>query len=316
MTNSLAECCLLGNAHSMTRTRLNERQLDCFHATVTAGSVRKAAERLNVEPSVVSRHLQQLQAQLGLVLFERRGRGVAPTAAAQLLLSFCHDRRAREDALLAQLAAFGGTLHGRLHIVSAEGFMDNLVRWVLGEFAERHRQLQVTLEQLNAQDVVQAVATGAADCGVAYCVPSDPAAEVVQSRRLPVLAVMRPDHPCASLPEPLSLAEASCYPLAMMTTGFGLNQIVRRAALADHIQLQPVLATNSLASLRHFVLSGLGITFMSGLSIGPGLVGRRTNSRLLNTADVRVLARTDRTRTPAVNELLLFLQEKSAAWET
>lgn len=46
--------------------------------------------------------------------------------------------------------------------------------------------------------------------------------------------------------------------------------------------LRPVLAANSLASLRHFVESGLGIAFMSGLSIGQGLVGRRTANTILN----------------------------------
>lgn len=294
--------------------RLNERQLVCFHETITAGSVRKAAERLNTEPSVVSRHLQQLQAHLGVVLLERRGRGVVPTAAAQLLLSFCQDRRTQEEELLSKLSGFGGALHGRIHIVSGEGFMDDLVRWVLGEFATRHRQLEVTLEQLNAHEVMQAVATGAADCGVVYSITSDPALEVVQARPLPVLAIMRADHPCAAAPEPLSLPETTRYPLAMMTEGFGLSQIVRRAALADGLRLHPVLATNSVASLRHFVASGLGITFMSGRSMGPGLVGRRTTNALLNAADVRVLARTDRARTPAVTELLLFLQEKSAEW--
>ncbi len=315
MTDLLDFCGFLSNGSKMARPRLNDRQLECFHETVTVGSVRKAAERLNVEPSVVSRHLQQLQAQLGLPLLERRGRGVAPTAAAHLLLRFCQDRRAREDELLAQLAGFGGALYGRIHIVSAEGFMDDLVRWVLGEFSERHTQLQVTLEQLNAHDVVQTVATGGAECGVAYCVPPDPAVEVAQLRQLPVLAVMRPDHPCAALPEPLVLADVARHPLAMMTAGFGLNQIVRRAALAEGVQLQPILATNSLASLRHFVQSGLGVSFMSRLAAGPGLLGRRTASRILNAADVRLLVRAGRDLSPALVELLQFLRAKSAAWE-
>lgn len=298
----------------MGRARLNDRQLECFTETVTAGSVRKAAERLNVEPSAVSRHLQQLQAQLGLPLLQRRGRGVVPTAAAHMLLSFCQDRRTREDDLLAQLAEFGGALHGRIHIVSAEGFMDDLVRWILGEFSAQHRQLEVTLEQLNARDVVQAVATDAASCGVAYCVASDPAVDVVQSRRLPVVAVMRADHPCAALPEPVALVDIARHPMAMMTAGFGLHGIVRRAASAEGVRLQPILATNSLASLRHFVLSGLGVSFMSRLAAGPSLIVRRTTSHILEAADVRLLVRAGRDLSPATTELLRFLCMKSTAW--
>ena len=126
---------------------------------------------------------------------------------------------------------------------------------------------------------------------------------------------MRPAHPCAALPEPMTLADVARHPLAMMTAGFGLNQIVRRAALAEGVRLQPILATNSLVSLRHFVLSGLGVPFMSGLAAGPGLLGRRTASRILNAADVRLLVRAGRDLSPALVELLRFLRAKSAAWE-
>lgn len=45
MTDSLDFCCFPGNSPGMARPRLNGRQLESFYETVTAGSVRAAAER-------------------------------------------------------------------------------------------------------------------------------------------------------------------------------------------------------------------------------------------------------------------------------
>lgn len=78
----------------------------------------------------------------------------------------------------------------------------------------------------------------------------------------------------------------------------------------------PVGSCNSLASLRHFVQSGLGITLMSSLSIGLDLVGRRLAAALLNAAEIHLLvAQRGRTRSPAITELLQVLRAKSVAWE-
>ena len=45
------------------------------------GSIRKAAEKLAVPPSAVSRQIQMLELETDLTLFERLATGVAPTAA-------------------------------------------------------------------------------------------------------------------------------------------------------------------------------------------------------------------------------------------
>ena len=53
-----------------------------FLAVLDAGSLMGAARRLQAQQPTLSRHIAELEAQLGLSLFERTGRGVLPTAAA------------------------------------------------------------------------------------------------------------------------------------------------------------------------------------------------------------------------------------------
>ena len=53
-----------------------------FLAVLDAGSLMGAARRLKAQQPTLSRHVAELEAQLGVPLFERTGRGVVPTAAA------------------------------------------------------------------------------------------------------------------------------------------------------------------------------------------------------------------------------------------
>lgn len=65
-------------------------RLRVFRAVVAAGSVGGAATALGYSPSAVSQHLTALQRETGLVLVERRGRGIVPTAAGTRFAAESH----------------------------------------------------------------------------------------------------------------------------------------------------------------------------------------------------------------------------------
>jgi DNA-binding transcriptional LysR family regulator len=64
---------------------LDVHRLRVFAAVVAAGSVSGAATALGYTPSAISQHLTALQRETGLVLVERRSRGIEPTPAGRML---------------------------------------------------------------------------------------------------------------------------------------------------------------------------------------------------------------------------------------
>lgn len=62
------------------------RALVAFEATARHQSVKGAAEELHVTQSAISHQLRQLEENLGVVLFTRKGRGLSLTKSAELLL--------------------------------------------------------------------------------------------------------------------------------------------------------------------------------------------------------------------------------------
>src|SRR5689334_87297 len=66
-------------------TRINFRQIEAFRAVMLSGSVTAAAGMIGVTQPAVSRLVRDLQGILKMPLFEKRGTGLVPTAAATAL---------------------------------------------------------------------------------------------------------------------------------------------------------------------------------------------------------------------------------------
>ena len=59
---------------------MNLHHLKVFLAVAQAGSVSRGAETLHISQPAVTREIRDLEASLGLALFDRHPRGVTPTA--------------------------------------------------------------------------------------------------------------------------------------------------------------------------------------------------------------------------------------------
>jgi DNA-binding transcriptional LysR family regulator len=87
-----------------------------FLAVLDAGSLMGAARRLNAQQPTLSRHVAELEAQLGAPLFERTGRGVTPTAAALAIADAARQMEAGALALSRGLATARSAESGTVRI--------------------------------------------------------------------------------------------------------------------------------------------------------------------------------------------------------
>ena len=81
-----------------------------------AGSLMGAARRLNAQQPTLSRHIAELELQLGAPLFERTGRGVTPTAAALAIAEAARQMEAGALALARGLATSRSAETGTVRI--------------------------------------------------------------------------------------------------------------------------------------------------------------------------------------------------------
>jgi len=293
---------------------INERRLRYFYETVSTGSIRAAAENFDVEPSVVTRQIQQLEIELSCKLLERRGRNVVPTEAAALVLDHCRERWASEETLQTRLNELKGLQRGEIRIVTGEGFLEILSRAISFEFCSKYPKINVTLDQVSSHEVVRMVAQHEAHIGIAYCAPQDSAIRILKALRLPVRLVTWPGHPLAARKAPVQLKDILPYPVALMQEHFGLRKLLRAAEFADKIEFTPTLTTNSLATLKNHVKAHGGITFMSERAVAREveageLMVVKIDNPVLESAEIQLIVRADRAASVALQRLQNLLAD-------
>jgi LysR family glycine cleavage system transcriptional activator len=165
------------------------RNLRAFCAAARSGSFKLAAAELFLTPSAVSHQMKELEASLGMRLFERRARSLELTSAGHRLLEEVEPLLQALDGALTQLARRNGreTLRVRLPAL----FANELFIPRLAGFCAAHPQIDV---QVDARDPRPVSHAASADVSI---VLADSAPAGMKSARLfssPFAAVCAREH--------------------------------------------------------------------------------------------------------------------------
>ena len=93
-----------------------------FHAVAEAGSFTKAADRLNLSQSAISRQMGALEEDLGTPLFHRHARGLVLTEQGEILQAAARSVAAKMRDAEAQLSESKDRPAGHLRINTTIGF--------------------------------------------------------------------------------------------------------------------------------------------------------------------------------------------------
>jgi DNA-binding transcriptional LysR family regulator len=143
-----------------------EARLRAFAAFARRRSFSGAAQDLRISQPAVSKHIADIERQLGVPLVERRRRGNALTAAGEFLAN--HVLRA--EAILSQaalgVAEFRTPGSGSLTIVAAGVSGTYLLPEVIAQFQEAHPGIRVILKLGTSATAVETVRSHGAELGI------------------------------------------------------------------------------------------------------------------------------------------------------
>lgn len=152
---------------------LNLRQLATFVGVYEEGSFSRAASRLNATQSGLSMQAQNLEAALGVRLFERSPRGVVPTYAGHCLYRRAVEVMRQLDEIAGEMKALNSGISGQIHIGLMPTFTRGVLSPALAAFIEKYSNVDIHISEGYSAALTEQVATGQLDFAIVPTAPKD-----------------------------------------------------------------------------------------------------------------------------------------------
>ena len=178
----------------MSHASMQSIALRYFLEVVRSGSVNEASVHLNVAASAVSRQIAKLEYELGTPLFERRARGMLPTAAGELLAGYARKAQLEVGQLVEELGQLQGLQRGHVRMACSQGFAIDFLPDAIAAFRAQHQGITFNLEVTTPDDVSRRVREGKADLGLTYSLAPEADIAIECAVSGPVMAVLPGSH--------------------------------------------------------------------------------------------------------------------------
>ncbi|MBK9219026.1 MAG: CysB family HTH-type transcriptional regulator [Uliginosibacterium sp.] len=250
---------------------MNFQQLRIVRETVRQNyNLTEVANALFTSQPGVSKHIKDLEDELGVELFIRRGKRLLGLTEPGKELVVIVERMLLDARNIKKLAdQFTQRDQGQLTIVTTHTQARYALPKVVTQFKDEYPKVHLALHQGSPQEIVQQLLSGDADIGIATeSLHNEPELVTFPFYDWHHAVLVPANHPLLQLPE-LTLAALSEYPLITYHSGFtGRGKIDRAFAEAS---LVPDIVMSALDAdvIKSYVELGLGIGIIAPSAYNP-----------------------------------------------
>jgi len=268
---------------------MDSRQLRYFIAVYEQRNLSRAADQVNVAQSALSHHISNLEAEFATPLFERKSRGMEPTAAGERLYE--HARiilRAMAEAE-TEVREGARVIAGEISIGMANSGVKAIGVALMRTVLTKYPKLKLSLTESLSGATLMHLMVSNVDLALVYNPPSE--------KELITEAVLEEEMFLVGIPKlvgkgkaPIRFEELNRLPLILLRYGLGLSS---RALLDDPVLLKrleggAILHANSITGMTGALVEGLGCTIATitpkTQTGGEGLPGHACDADQLDLA--------------------------------
>jgi len=234
------------------------RELRSLVAVSELGSISLAAEQLHLSPPAIHKQLKILEAELGVPLYEKVGRYLQLTQAAEVLLPYLKDLLAQYDSALSALEEWKGMKRGLVRI--GTGPTSYVLPIILKKFRRANPGVELLVETGNTPVLLEDLSRGSLDLALVV------SADLVESGGFSVEAswdfeLVLVSH-LRQPPRQPRLTDLSNLPFILFRKGSRMEEPIDRYFAAHGFEPNVVMRFDNADFIKSMVRTGLGISML------------------------------------------------------
>ncbi|MEO9079605.1 MAG: LysR substrate-binding domain-containing protein [Rhodanobacter sp.] len=228
-----------------------------------------AAERVHATQPGLSKHLRQLEDELGFQLFVRKGKSlVAITRAGEKVIERARIILAEASNILAIAANLRNEVHGELRIATTHTQARFALPAAIAALSASYPQVSVHLQPTHDNDVLAQLEAGQVDLAIISSVGAPPAYGIAFPAYHWQRVIVTPnEHRLATQASTPSLKELADLPLVSYESSLKPESSLRRTFQAAGLIPQIAMTAGDADLIKTYVRAGLGVGVLAEMAM-------------------------------------------------
>ena len=240
-------------------------QLNYIHIVAKTGSIRKAAEQMNITSTALNRRILALEDELGYPIFERLPQGVRLNVAGELLIQHIRSTMADLSKVMSQISDLSGVRRGHVSIAGGSEVIGALLPARIAHYRRDHSNVTFEILRRAPQAALRSLDDFSADISLVLgpVVPSE--YQILATVSLQLMMRMSRNHPLAGK-DSLRLADCQDYPAIIPSESAGLYDLLYAAQTKKGVKLRQIITSESYEFMTYYCQYEDAISFALPLS--------------------------------------------------
>lgn len=242
------------------------RFLRYFTAVGRLGSIRKAADELNVSASAIDRQILNVEAEIGMPLFERLPTGLRLTAAGEIMMAAGGRWQKSLGDVRAQIEDLRGLKRGSVDIAIIDALAKGYIPGVVRAIQSRYPGISINVRVLENDAIHRVIANGEVDFGIFFEPRSLRDLTVRAFTEVSLGFVTPAGHPIGQQEE-ARFSACVGSPVIVPAKPLAVYQQVAVLEASNQVTLDKKCASDNIQMITSLVLEGIGIGMLTSLDV-------------------------------------------------
>ncbi|MBT2657917.1 LysR family transcriptional regulator [Bacillus sp. ISL-18] len=248
---------------------MNFEQLEYVKEIIETKSMSIAAQNLHITQSAISQSISLLEKEFGVQLFKRSRLGTVPTAEGKTIIKKLLEISKKTEELKEEVQSLTSSFNGELKIATSPSIFMTFLLKALARFKNDYPQIQVTIKEMEKEDVISSVDQEKVDLGlITLFNPGDklPSHIIFHSFHYEGnFNIIAPKDSALAFNKELQLVDIKDYPFIMYERRYFRHLIEDLEKQYEPINV--ILRTKNSEVIKRAVSEGLGISLVSSLML-------------------------------------------------